>query len=41
MVEGREPIKVFWRQAIAAMGVTGAKLSTVDAEAAGDGVNQA
>ena len=38
MVEGREPIKAFWRQAIAAMGVTGAKLSTVDAEAAGDGV---
>lgn len=38
MMEGREPIKAFWKQAIAAMGVTSAKLTTVNAEVAGDGV---
>jgi ketosteroid isomerase-like protein len=38
MVEGREEIKQFWKQAIAAMGVTGAQLATVHAEAAGDGI---
>jgi ketosteroid isomerase-like protein len=38
MIQGRENIKSFWKQAIAAMGATSVKLSTVDAEAAGDGV---
>jgi len=38
MVEGREHIKSFWKQAIAAMGATSVKLTTVDAEAAGDSV---
>jgi len=34
MIEGRERIKAFWSQAIAAMGLTQAKLTTVDAEEA-------
>ena len=38
MVEGREPIKTFWSQAIPALGVTAVKLTTVHAELAGDGV---
>jgi ketosteroid isomerase-like protein len=38
MVEGREQIKAFWKQAASALGVTGAKLKTIHAEAAGDGV---
>lgn len=38
MIEGREAIKVFWNQAIAGMNLTGAKLTTVDAEEAGDSV---
>ena len=38
MIEGREQIKAFWSQAITSMGVTSAKLTTVDAEEAGDGV---
>jgi ketosteroid isomerase-like protein len=38
MIEGREQIKAFWNQAIAAMGLTQAKLTIVDAEQAGDGV---
>jgi ketosteroid isomerase-like protein len=38
MIEGREPIKAFWKQAIAGMGATAAKLSTVVAESAGDSV---
>jgi ketosteroid isomerase-like protein len=38
MIQGREQIKAFWKQAIAAMGVTSVKLATVDAEMAGDGV---
>jgi ketosteroid isomerase-like protein len=38
MIEGREQIKAFWKQAVAGMGVTSAKLTTVDAEPAGDGV---
>lgn len=38
MIEGRERIKAFWKQAIAAMGLTTARLTIVDAEVAGDGV---
>jgi len=38
MVEGRPAIKAFWKQAIAAMGATSAKLATVNAESAGEGV---
>ena len=38
MVEGRQAIKAFWKQAIAAMGATSAKLATVSAESAGEGV---
>ena len=38
MVEGRDQIKAFWKQAIAGMGVTGAKLTIVSAESAGDGI---
>jgi ketosteroid isomerase-like protein len=38
MIQGRENIKAFWKQAIAAMGATAVKLTTLDAEAAGDGV---
>jgi ketosteroid isomerase-like protein len=38
MIEGREQIKAFWTQAIAAMGIKAVKLSTIAAEAAGDGV---
>jgi len=38
MIEGRDQIKAFWKQAIASMGVTSAKLATVSAEAAGDGI---
>src|SRR5882757_4725583 len=38
MIQGREPIKAFWKQAIAAMDVKSAVLATVDAELAGDTV---
>ena len=38
MIEGREQIKNFWRQAIEAMGLTNVKLTIVHAESAGDGV---
>ena len=38
MMEGREQIKTFWKQAASALGVTGAKLKTIHAETAGDGV---
>jgi ketosteroid isomerase-like protein len=38
MIEGRERIKVFWREAIAGLGLTSVKLTTVHAEPAGDGV---
>ena len=38
MMQGREQIKGFWKQAIASMGATGAKLATVHAERAGDDV---
>ena len=38
MIEGREDIKKFWKQAIAGMGLTSAKLTTVETEPAGDGV---
>src|SRR5215469_4897336 len=38
MIAGREQIKSFWKQAVAAMGVGSAKLSTVYVEPAGDGV---
>src|SRR5579864_547634 len=38
MIEGREQIKAFWKQAIAGMGVTNAKLAIVHAEPAGEGV---
>jgi ketosteroid isomerase-like protein len=35
-MQGREAIKAFWQAGIAALGVTGAKLTTLDAEMAGD-----
>lgn len=38
MIEGREQIKGFWREAIAGMGLTRVKLAIVHAEPAGDGV---
>jgi ketosteroid isomerase-like protein len=38
MIEGRAQIKSFWAQAIAGMDVKSVTLSTVNAEAAGDGV---
>lgn len=38
MIEGRERIKSFWQQAIAALAIKSAKLTTVDAEAAGDSI---
>jgi ketosteroid isomerase-like protein len=38
MIAGRENIKEFWKQAIAALGVKSAKLATVDAEMTGDSV---
>jgi ketosteroid isomerase-like protein len=38
MIEGREQIKTFWKQTIAAMGLTDVKLTIVEAEPAGDGV---
>jgi ketosteroid isomerase-like protein len=38
MIAGREQIKGFWKQAIAALGVSSATLTTVAAETAGDGV---
>lgn len=38
MIEGRDEIKSFWKQAIAGMGLTSAKLATVYAESANDGV---
>jgi ketosteroid isomerase-like protein len=38
MVKGQDAIKGFWKAAIAALGVTGVKLTIVDAEMAGDTV---
>jgi ketosteroid isomerase-like protein len=38
MVEGRDQIKSFWRQAIASLGLKSATLATVDAQAVGDSV---
>jgi ketosteroid isomerase-like protein len=38
MMEGREQAKGFWREAIKALGLRSAKLTTVDAEAVGDSV---
>jgi ketosteroid isomerase-like protein len=38
MIEGREQIKAFWAQAVAAMDVKSATLATVKAEPAGDSV---
>ena len=38
MIEGCEQAKTFWRDAIQALGVESAKLTTVDAEAVGDRV---
>ncbi len=38
MVMGREKIKTFWQQTASALGVTAAKLNTIHAEEAGDGV---
>jgi ketosteroid isomerase-like protein len=38
MIEGREQIKNFWKQAIEAMALTNVNLTTVYAESAGDGV---
>jgi ketosteroid isomerase-like protein len=36
MMKGREAIKGFWQAGIAALGVTGAKLTTLDVEMAGN-----
>jgi ketosteroid isomerase-like protein len=38
MIQGREQIKEFWKEAIAARGVSSVTSTTVDAEPAGDGV---
>jgi ketosteroid isomerase-like protein len=38
MMSGLDQIKAFWGQAIAALGVTGGTLATVEAEMAGDGI---
>ena len=38
MLEGREQAKGFWKEAITALGLKGAKLTTVEAEAVGDSV---
>lgn len=38
MLEGREQAKGFWKEAIRALGLKSAKLTTVDAEAVGDSV---
>jgi ketosteroid isomerase-like protein len=38
MVEGREQVKAFWRQAITSLGLRSAKLTTLAAEALGDRV---
>jgi ketosteroid isomerase-like protein len=38
MIEGREQIKGFWKQAVANMGLSSVKLTIVDAQLAGDGV---
>ena len=38
MIEGREQIKTFWAQAVAAMDVKSVTLATVKAESAGDTV---
>lgn len=38
LIQGRSQIKNFWKQAIVGLGVKDAKLSTVDAEAAGNTV---
>jgi ketosteroid isomerase-like protein len=38
LIQGRAQIKDFWKQAIVSLGVKDAKLSTVDAAAAGDTV---
>jgi ketosteroid isomerase-like protein len=38
MVEGLAGIKAFWTQAVAALGASDVKLTTVNAEQAGDGV---
>jgi ketosteroid isomerase-like protein len=36
LMQGREAIKGFWQAGIAALGVTGAKLTSLDVEMAGD-----
>jgi ketosteroid isomerase-like protein len=36
IMKGREAIKGFWRAGIAALGITGAKLTTLDVEMAGN-----
>jgi ketosteroid isomerase-like protein len=38
MMQGLDQIKAFWKSAIDSMGATNAKLTTVSAEMAGDGV---
>ena len=38
MIQGRDQIKAFWKQAIESMGATDARLATVHAEAAGDNI---
>ena len=38
MIEGRAPIKQFWAQAIAGLGLEDARLTSVEIERSGDGV---
>lgn len=38
LIQGRDKIKAFWQQAIAALGLKGAKLTTLAAESLGDRV---
>lgn len=40
-VRGRAAIEGFWRAAVAALGLTGARLETIDIEASGDGATEA
>jgi ketosteroid isomerase-like protein len=38
VIEGREAIKGFWKQAVAALGLSAVKLTTVDAQVVGENV---
>jgi ketosteroid isomerase-like protein len=37
LIQGRDPIKRFWQQAIEGLGLKDAKLTSLDVQAAGDG----